>query len=99
MGWYMGGVRFAHQTPTFTPYAQVLLGGVHSSFTSGTGSETSSGSANAFGMKLGGGLDWNVSPHFSVRLGEFNYDFTRFGGATQNNFDYSAGAVWHFGGK
>jgi opacity protein-like surface antigen len=101
MEWFMGGVRIEHQTPTFTPYGQVLLGGVHSSFTvegsGGSGGSGSSGSANAFGMKLGGGLDWNVSPHFSVRLAEFNYDFTHFGGQTQNNFDYSAGVVWHFG--
>jgi len=75
-------------------HGQVLFGGIHSSFgvTGGT-----SGSANAFGMKLGGGLDWNVSPKFGVRLGQFNYDFSHFGGQTQNNFDYSAGAVFHFG--
>jgi hypothetical protein len=100
MGWYMGGIRLSHQTPTFTPYGQILLGGIHSSFSIGgsRGSGTS-GSANAFGLKLGGGLDWNVTPHFGVRLGEFNYDFSHFGGQTQNNFDYSAGVVWHFGGS
>ena len=93
MEWYMGGVRVQHPMPAITPYAQVLLGGVHSSFTSGS----TSGSSSAFGMKLGGGLDWNVSPHFGVRLGQFNYDFSHFAGQTQNNFDFSAGAVWHFG--
>lgn len=93
MEWYMGGVRVQHPMTTFTPYAQVLLGGVHSSFSSGS----FSGSSSAFGMKIGGGLDWNVSPHFGVRLGQFNYDFSHFGGQTQNNFDYSAGVAWHFG--
>lgn len=93
MEWYMGGVRVQHPMTTFTPYAQVLLGGIHSSFNSGS----FSGSANAFGMKLGGGLDWNVTPHFGVRLAQFNYDFSHFSGQTQNNFDYSAGVVWHFG--
>ena len=99
MEWYMGGVRIDHTVDKFTPYGQILLGGVHSSFTSTGFLGTSSGSANAFGAKLGGGLDWNVSPKFSVRLGEFNYDFSHFAGQTQNNFDYSAGLVLHFGGK
>jgi hypothetical protein len=93
MEWYMGGVRVQHPMTTFTPYAQVQLGGVHSSFDNGS----ISGSANAFGMKLGGGLDWNATPHFGVRLGQFNYDFSHFAGQTQNNFDFSAGVVWHFG--
>jgi hypothetical protein len=95
MGWFMGGVRIEHQTPTFTPYGQVLIGGVHSSFSNAT----SSGSANAFGAKIGGGLDWNISPKWGVRLAQFNYDFSHFGGQTQNNFDYSAGFVYHFGGS
>jgi|HubBroStandDraft_6_1064221.scaffolds.fasta_scaffold218169_2 hypothetical protein len=99
MIWYMGGVRIAHPMPKFTPYGQFLLGGVHSSFTSSGFLGTNSGSANAFGMKFGGGLDWNASPKVSVRLGQFTWDTSHFGGAWQNNFDYSAGLVVHFGGK
>jgi hypothetical protein len=95
MIWYMGGVRIADQTHKFTPYGQFLLGGEHSSFSSGS----TSGSANAFGMKLGAGLDWNATPKFGVRLGQFTWDISHFGGAFQNNFDYSAGVVFHFGGK
>ena len=97
MEWYMFGVRVAHPTPHWTPCGQVLFGGIHSSFTSGTGSESTSGSANAFGMKVEGGIDYNVSPHFGVRLGQFGWDISHFGGGWQNNFDYSGGVVWHFG--
>jgi hypothetical protein len=99
MEWYMGGVRIQHPTTTFTPYGQVLLGGIHSSFTTSGFLGTNSGSANAFGAKLGGGLDWNLSPNWGVRLGQFNYVFSHFAGQTQNNFDYSAGFVYHFGGS
>jgi hypothetical protein len=95
MEWFMAGVRIDHPMDKITPYGQVLLGGIHSSFTSGT----LSGSSNAFGAKIGGGLDWNVSPKFSVKLGEISLDYSHFGGGNQNNFDYSAGVVFHFGGK
>jgi opacity protein-like surface antigen len=95
MEWYMFGPRIQHPMTTFTPYGQLLLGGIHSSFTNGT----TSGSADAFGMKLGGGLDWNISPKWGLRVGEFNYDYSHFGGASQNNFDVSAGFVYHFGGS
>jgi hypothetical protein len=94
MEWFMGGLRIAHPVDKFTPYGQFLLGGIHSSFSSGS----TSGSANAFGTKLGGGLDWNVTPKIGVRLGQFTWDSSRFGGQWQNNFDYSAGVVFHFGG-
>jgi opacity protein-like surface antigen len=95
MEWFMAGPRIQHPTTTFTPYGQLLLGGIHSSFSSGT----TSGSANAFGMKLGGGLDWNISPKWGVRLGQFDYVYSHFGGQSQSNFDYSAGFVYHFGGS
>ena len=93
MEWYMGGVRIQHPMTTFTPYGQVLIGGVHSSLNFGGTSQ----SFNAFGAKIGGGLDWNVSPRFGIRLGQITYDFSRFGGQTQNNFDFSTCAVFHFG--
>jgi|SRR5882724_5442782 len=93
MEWYMGGVRIQHPTTTFTPYGQILIGGIHSSFDAGI----ISGSVNAFGMKLGGGLDWNVSPRFGIRVGQFTYDYSHFSGQSQSNFDFSAGGVFHFG--
>jgi opacity protein-like surface antigen len=93
MEWFMVGPRIQHRTSRFTPYGQWLLGGVHSSFSVGA----VSGSASAFGMKLGGGLDWNISPKFGIRLGQFDYVYSHFGGQSQSNFDYSAGFVYHFG--
>jgi hypothetical protein len=98
MGWYMFGARVEHQTPKITPYGQFLLGDVYSSskYSGGSGGSTSV-SANAFGMKIGGGIDYNVTPSFGIRMGQLTWDVSHFGGAFQNNFDFSAGAVWHIG--
>lgn len=43
-------------------------------------------------------MDVNVSKHFAVRLGEFDYEQTRlFGGnPNQNNYKFKAGVLFHF---
>jgi hypothetical protein len=53
-------------------------------------------SDSAFTMAFGGGLDYNLNRKFAVRVGQFDYLPTRFGGETQNNFRYSAGVVVRF---
>ena len=56
-----------------------------------------------FAAAYGGGLDWNVSKHFAVRLGQFEDLYTQFdanigfgsgGGGSQNSFRYSTGVVF-----
>ena len=51
---------------------------------------------NAFAMALGGGVDLKTSKAFSIRVGQFDYLYSHFGGQKQNNFRYSAGVVFHF---
>jgi Outer membrane protein beta-barrel domain len=55
-----------------------------------------------FAWEVGGGMDLSLSRHFAVRLGEFDYEQTRFrfeeAANNQNNFKYSAGIVIRFGG-
>ncbi|MGZ4817487.1 MAG: hypothetical protein ACXVY9_00500 [Terriglobales bacterium] len=76
----------------FTPFVHALFGGAHSSASaSGVGSV----SDTALAMALGGGVDVGVKK-FSVRIGQFDYLMTRFGGTSQNNFRYSAGIVFRF---
>jgi len=60
-----------------------------------------SGTQHPFTMGFGGGLDIKVSNHFSIRPIEIDYILTRFTNPltstnNQNNFRYSAGAVFHF---
>jgi opacity protein-like surface antigen len=64
-------------------------------------------SENDFSFAVGGGVDWSVGKHFAVRLGQFDYQQTRFlhnqstiagfSANNQNNFKYSAGLVVRFG--
>jgi opacity protein-like surface antigen len=66
-------------------------------------------SNNDFSFAIGGGLDWSIGRHFAIRLGQFDYQQTRFLHAdavassvppdNQNNFKYSAGLVIRFGEK
>src|SRR5687768_14850319 len=55
-------------------------------------------SENAFAMAFGGGVDVRVNKHLMVRLGQFDYQPTFFGDARQDNFRFSAGLVFTFGG-
>lgn len=74
-----------------TPFAQVLLGGARS---------IDNSPLNAFAMTVGGGVDINISQHFSIRPVQAEYLLTKFtDGANnrQNNFRYSAGVVFRFG--
>jgi opacity protein-like surface antigen len=109
---YLFGPRIRFGGEKATPFAQALFGGAHigdvtSSDPTVCGTATSCtviGSANAFAMTLGGGLDVKVSHHFSIR-GQAEYLLTRFktgGGGTgtgsaetQNNARISVGIVIH----
>jgi hypothetical protein len=60
------------------------------------------GSETAFAMTAGGGIDVTVSRHLAVRPVQAEYFLTKFpDGADnrQNNFRYSAGIVFRFGGQ
>jgi len=58
---------------------------------------------NAFSMRAGGGLDYRLSRHFSVRAVEVDYILTRFPSLstgsreTQNSIAASAGIIFTFG--
>jgi hypothetical protein len=53
-------------------------------------------------MTVGGGLDYRLSPHFSIRPAELDYLLTRFNEFTntsaqsQNNLRVSTGIVFRF---
>ena len=96
---YLFGPKVYARSGRITPFAEALLGGAHASC-SGCGGGPST---NTFAMALGGGVDWNASPRFGVRLGQLDYVLTRFsaasgfsGSSSQNSFRYSAGVVIHF---
>ena len=58
------------------------------------------GSANAFAMAAGGGVDVELAHHWSVRLVQVDYYLTRFdnaGNDHQNNVPVGIGTAFRFG--
>jgi hypothetical protein len=92
---YLFGPRVNFRGGRVTPFAQVLLGAMWASDAIVLGSKT------AFGTTAGGGIDVTVSRHFAVRPVQAEYFLTKFPDGDnnrQNNFRYSAGIVFRFGG-
>jgi len=77
-----------------TPYVQALFGGEKASATI-TGFPSTS--TNAFAMTMGGGTDVRLTPHLSFRAIQFEYLYTHFSGAKQNNVRIQSGLVYRFG--
>jgi hypothetical protein len=106
---YMFGPQIKFRTPKFQPFGQVLLGGAHSNVYANltracAGSCVTGGSpaSDAFAMAIGGGIDIPISKAFQFRPVEIDYLMTRFtnqfNDSNQNNFRYSAGVNFAFGG-
>jgi peptidoglycan-associated lipoprotein len=99
---YLAGPRYtwghAHH---LAPFAQALLGGAHASGSLAPGNSGLAGSANAFAMTAGGGLDIGLTRHIALRAFEVDYYLTRFDNGVndhQNNLRIAAGVVIRFGG-
>ena len=74
------------------PFAHVLFGVSHA----GAGFSGIGVSDNAFAMAFGGGADVTLNKNFAVRVGQFDYLMTRFGGDSQNNLRFSTGVIYRF---
>jgi len=86
---YLAGPRLNLRRRWFTPFAQVLLGGVVTS----SGIETS-GWQSHFAMTAGGGVDLKLSKHFAIRPLQAEYFLTKIPDGLnnrQNNFQFSTG--------
>src|SRR5262249_11122275 len=96
---YLFGPRVSYRRYShFTPFGQVLFGVAHIAGNKGLSFSTSN---NSFAMALGGGVDANVTRHFSLRPIEVDYLLSRFnefgnGAQNQNNLRVSTGVVFHF---
>ncbi len=88
---FMFGPQISIPTGNFKPFVEGLVGGSHAG---GSGI-----SDTGLGYAFGGGLDYNVKPHVSVRLAELDYVGTQLFGGTQHNFRLSTGVVFRLGSK
>jgi hypothetical protein len=99
---FLAGPRYRlRATGRFAPFVQALLGGAHASGSLAPGSSGLPGTANAFAMIAGGGLDIGFSRHIALRAFEADYYLTRFDNGVndhQNNLRIAAGLVIRFGG-
>jgi opacity protein-like surface antigen len=87
---YLFGPRVSYRSEErVTPFVQVLFGGAYDTYIA----------RSALAMTAGGGLDYKVAPHVSLRLAQVEYLMTRFGQQTQNNLRVSTGIVFHLGKK
>jgi hypothetical protein len=75
------------------PFAHALAGFAHASATD-TGITGFTSSQTGFSAVFGGGLDFRINPRFDVRAIQFDYNPTRLGGTTQNNFRFGVGIVF-----
>jgi opacity protein-like surface antigen len=96
---YLFGPRVSYRHyGRVTPFGEVLFGVAHT----GASLLASNNSQNAFAMTVGGGFDYRISSHWSVRAAKVDYLLTRFNefGTTnaqsQNNLRVSTGVVFRF---
>ena len=100
---FLAGPRYTwNRAGRFAPFAQTLIGGVHAGGELAPGSSGLTGSANAFAMTAGGGLDIGLTRHIALRALEADYYLTRFDNGVndhQNNLRIAAGVILRLGGR
>jgi opacity protein-like surface antigen len=95
---YLFGPRVSYRHfSRVTPFGEVLFGVAHA----GSDVFGTTNSQNAFAMTVGGGFDYRVSSHWSLRPAKVDYLLTRFsepnlGTQSQNNLRVSTGVVFRF---
>jgi outer membrane immunogenic protein len=87
--------------PRWNPFGQVLVGVAHASGSLVEGdTPASSDAALTFASVIGGGLDYRLHRHWSVRLIEADYLLTTYSNRVndhQNNVRIGAGITYRFG--
>ena len=108
---YLFGPRLSFRNHgRFTPFAQVLFGGIHASEVTLSSGCMGAGctplpAENSLAITAGGGLDLRVHRHFAIRLIQAEYMETNFENhdtgksASQNDMRLSSGIVFRFGGN
>ena len=85
---FLFGPVFSFRRDRFTPFVHALFGGDYWGIDKSAFFGTPSVSETSFGMVFGGGVDWKLTHHFAVRLGQFDYLYSNhcanFGAVTGN---------------
>ena len=95
---YLLGPRVNFRRGKVTPFAQALFGGVRTT----DGNAQSTGTENNFAMTGGGGIDFKVSRHISVRPIQAEYFMSKIPDGLKNrqdNLRIGAGVILRLGRK
>ena len=84
-----GRISWNRQPHRLSPWAHVLVGGVH------VNPQIANSSKNAFALQAGGGIDWYFNPRLSFR-GEADFVHTQLYSDSQSNYHAGVGVVLHF---
>ena len=110
---YLFGPQIKLHTPRIQPFVHALFGGAHSNVYANAFKDiclpgslvcsfSRAPSNNAFAMAFGGGVDIPIGHVVAIRPAEIDYFYTKFtnqfNNSNQNNFRYSGGIVFNFGG-
>jgi peptidoglycan-associated lipoprotein len=99
---FTGGLRYRPLLrPRWNPFGQVLVGVAHASGSLVDGRTPAAyDSALTFASVIGGGLDYRMLGHWTIRAVEGDYLLTTYSNGDnnhQNNLRLSAGVVYRFG--
>jgi len=98
---YLFGPRFSYRkSPRFTPFGQVLVGGVHGFDGYFPNQNGSTATPDAFALAAGGGLNVYASHHLAIRPVQADYLLTELpndNGDRENSLRLGAGIVFLFG--
>jgi len=85
-----------------TPFGHFLVGDSSIFFPNIKTESGETFSDDKLSLELGGGVDWSLTHHIAIRLGEFDYEFNKnfqggeAGAPNQNNFKYKGGVIFRF---
>jgi hypothetical protein len=101
---FLFGPVVSHRSEKYTAFVHGLVGAQHVGISEniavgGIGGFSAATSETDFAFALGGGLDLRASHHFAIRVAQFDYELVNTSGKHQNDFRYSGGIVFGFGGK
>jgi hypothetical protein len=88
---YGGGLHVGKRSGKIQPWGHIIAGGAHDRFNQGIGPA----SYNGFGLLGGGGVDFLLMSHISLRV-EADYMGTHFGGVWQKSINTGGGLVINF---
>ena len=95
------GPRFSYRTHRLIGFGEVLVGGAHGSDSYFPSATLVRPSASSFALSAGGGLDFELTPHFALRALDVKYLRTTLPNGTsneQNQLMIGAGLVVKFNG-